>query len=373
MCSKQETEIATEVLLSPSLPKTPIGRPDARSLLLREAHKHRDTLFKFKFTKQNTKIKRPSTEMLDTEDGDETPTNTPKKKMRSGNGDENLADRGYVQSAMNQILQAIAELRTEHKESHSSLAQQFAELRKEVTEKDEKMTEFKQDVTKRLNDIEARLDEHRKPVTPALEERLDALKTEMLSHAQQNIIPDAFGRLNRHLKALERMDSEKRKMNIMIKGFTPPSRNVLSDVNNFIASHCNLDNSAVSAIIVSKPGTRTAILAEIVSWDQKVAILRAKKTNLPKGIIIEPDQTPEEQRRNVKLREEVRRARAQGKTAKIVGKRVLIDGAGFYWDETNGQLQRCTRQTPQPLNSNGTGRTDQQQPEQPTVNSKNSQ
>lgn len=115
-------------------------------------------------------------------------------------------------------------------------------------------------------------------------------------------------------------------------------------VDNFIKLKFGISDQVQTGKLISKPGSRTAMVVHLRTEEAKHEILRQKKEKLRnENIFIKPDRTQEDQMIFFQLRNLAKQEREAGKTVQIHNRTIKIDGSLFYWDSITSSIQPTSR------------------------------
>ena len=146
-------------------------------------------------------------------------------------------------------------------------------------------------------------------------------------------------------RGLDRQETQKRKLNILIKGLKLISDNITGDVENLLSMKFNLKGKVTEAHIINN--SNQVILVRTADWDSKMVIMRTKKTKLVNtDIFIENDLTPRERKINSKHLELSKQARLEGRSTVLGYQKIRIEGQWLRWDINKDKLIPIEKERP---------------------------
>lgn len=156
---------------------------------------------------------------------------------------------------------------------------------------------------------------------------------EGLAKPASTTLPNAEDRLMEIEQRLEKQDRARRKLNVIIKGLDATPNTVKEITTNFLHSRFHRNDCLADARVIGSNSNSEAILATLKSWEDKLAILRMKKSVLGnQQIFIEHDNTPTERVIERHLRKVEKVERAKGKEVVRAYGRLRIDGVWLPWN-----------------------------------------
>lgn len=138
------------------------------------------------------------------------------------------------------------------------------------------------------------------------------------------------------------MENEKRKDNIVIKGFKATKEGHLQcgDIENFIENNLQIKVKLLSVREIKRIAGQRIIIAKCETWEQKMQIMRTKNKLKGSQCYIEDDLTTEERKIQAILRNKAREARAKGKNVKMGYKKIVINGEVWDWREEENNVAK---------------------------------
>jgi hypothetical protein len=130
---------------------------------------------------------------------------------------------------------------------------------------------------------------------------------------------------------LEKQEKEKRRNNIIIKNTGIEGTDIRGKVEKFINE--KLNTQITTTITEAYEIRKGIILAKILNWQQKQAIMEGKKNLKGTSIYVENDMTKQEREIQRILRGMAKVEREKGNEAIIKYQKMVINGKVFSWEE----------------------------------------
>lgn len=331
---------------TPKGSKNPPGRPSTHHLLLREGANQNKIFTFFGSPSTTPTMKRGPQE--DPPGQDEAA-----KKTKIDVATIRQEFKEALNSAVSDILKSFAEMKSE---MHTNQNLFMSQIQQQITDCKKSLEDLKQGDEERKVEWTNYKDEINEKIE-GMKSSLDSFKLEQTARFDQLNVPnhvelgdDVVARLSTELSTCRKWiageDRRRRKLNLIIKGLTLESRDVLKEVDEFLGQKFDAKDQIINAKLTTKPGTKTMIVVTLKSAGIRSHILRNKKAKLANStIFIEPDLPPEDREIQAALRGEARAARNTGKKTKIVNNKIQIDNQWFFWSSEEKSLKPATRNT----------------------------
>ena len=239
-----------------------------------------------------------------------------------------------------EILQEIRAMREDNRKDMEKLNmkmdQQYQVLKNQLEDQERKW----QDTNRRLILLE---NSQTSKVNVDFDRKCENMESFLREAQEENILMRE--RLMNIERGLDRQETQKRKLNILIKGLKLISDNITGDVENLLSMKFNLKGKVTEAHIINN--SNQVILVRIADWDSKMVIMRTKKTKLVNtDIFIENDLTPRERKINSKHLELSKQARLEGRSAVLGYQKIRIEGQWLRWDINKDKLVPIEKERP---------------------------
>lgn len=288
----------------------------------------------------------------------------------SNMGDENNSPVNALPPELKNYLDAmsrniISTISTQLKDFQSTIDDIRTEMEKteERAQAFQRETKIFQDETrKRLEKLEKNIQEDL--ATADLEERIGNIETIVRKTPPA---PALYSEICKKVQDVANwanvQERNRRKDNIVIKGLQLKTQSLIPEINTFLKNTFGVVDEILAAKMISKPGSRSAIIVQLESSEAKREILQQKKEKLHSSeVFIEPDRTPEDRKIFLSLRAKAKAAREDGRTVVFRGRSIEIDGQLFFWNLGNNDIEPATK--PQPSRRGGKNDVGGQNPPQ---------
>lgn len=151
-----------------------------------------------------------------------------------------------------------------------------------------------------------------------------------------------LGRIEHLEEKMEKIESDKRRYNIVIKGVKLDNPNKVEGVQNYIKEKLGVEARATDINKVytktSRFGTEINII-ELKNWDKKQEIMKNKAKLKGTKVYIDNDMTIKERAIQAEIRKIAKQEREKGNNTKIGYKKLIINGTQFLWNERKNAIE----------------------------------
>lgn len=203
----------------------------------------------------------------------------------------------------------------------------------EITSKrEEKMGELKEitDIIKIMRDeLKISTEENQKLREEMVkrEKRWDTEKKQLIKRIDQ--LENKF----------EKMEKEKRKCRLVIKGVKFEAEQKEEATKQFLTEKLGV-KAEVKAVIILQD-RRGMNLVEMKDWDSKQTVMKNKYKLKGTNVYIDNDMTPKERGIQAEIRKIAREEKSKGRRTKIGYRRITIEGVDYVWnDEEQGVIEQ---------------------------------
>ena len=132
-----------------------------------------------------------------------------------------------------------------------------------------------------------------------------------------------------------------RKKNLIIKGLKFDMSKPLAEINTFVLKNFQLSDAILQVKNLSRASDKPLLWAEVASREDRLKMLTTwSKYMRDHNIYISPDLSRDERVIAFHLREQARKAKLDGKQAKALGQRLVIDNVLYTWSLAGNELAR---------------------------------
>lgn len=155
-------------------------------------------------------------------------------------------------------------------------------------------------------------------------------------------VKDELRKANRRI---ERLEKEKRDLNIVIKGLDIPRvvENMGSVIENFIKEELDVDVTVKAAYRLGK----NTCLVELAGKEDKLRVMQNKrklKARQGEKIFIDNDLTQNEREIGREIRKAAKEERTKGKNVIIKYQKLIVDGIEYKWSTDQKKLMKIPNQ-----------------------------
>lgn len=184
------------------------------------------------------------------------------------------------------------------------------------------LKEIKDMMKTMMDEIRSNTDENRK-LRKEMREKEEKWETEK---------KELVGRIEQLESKWERLEKEKRRCNIVVKGVKFEEEVKEEAAKQFLWDKLGVDVEVNRVIDINKNG-KTVNILEMGNWNKKQKVMMNKNKLKGSKIYIENDLTLKEREIQMEIRKIAKEETGNGHKTKIGYKKITIDGVEYLWDE----------------------------------------
>lgn len=153
-----------------------------------------------------------------------------------------------------------------------------------------------------------------------------------------------MGKIEHLENMMEKTEKEKRKKNIVIKGFKLKGNNIKEEIEEYLSTEMQVNTKIMMAykITLNNKEKNEIVIAELESLEKKLEILKAKNKIKRSTVYIDSDLTQCEREIQRQIRSIAREEGGKGKTVKIGYQKLTVNGKEYRWNMRQKGLVEIT-------------------------------